>query len=188
MPAKYKKQITPSDLGLWVQIVRNVQPLRNVKQSEDIKKPPKKTILVQEKTFLLEDRPVKNKNRNQPNGSQDRPSLDKLDQLDGALQRRLKRGEIRIAGRLDLHGYTRADAHARLLSFLHQAHQAQDRCILVITGKGREQQSGVLQREVPIWLNSEEMRRIVLAFCHAQKRDGGVGALYILIRRKRSEA
>jgi DNA-nicking Smr family endonuclease len=38
---------------------------------------------------------------------------------------------------------------------------------------------------VPRWLNEGDNRRRVLAFCHAQPKDGGSGALYVLLKRKR---
>ena len=60
------------------------------------------------------------------------------------------------------------------------------RCVIVITGRGRVSEGGgVLRREVPGWLNSPRVRPIVLAISLATPRDGGPGAMYVLLRRLR---
>jgi DNA-nicking Smr family endonuclease len=38
---------------------------------------------------------------------------------------------------------------------------------------------------VPRWLNEPDLRRMILAFSHAAPKDGGEGALYVLLKRKR---
>src|SRR5689334_4788743 len=49
---------------------------------------------------------------------------------------RLRKGEIAIERRLDLHGMTQDDAHAALDRFVRQAWKNGQRMLLVITGKG----------------------------------------------------
>jgi DNA-nicking Smr family endonuclease len=100
---------------------------------------------------------------------------------------RLRRGERRIDGRLDLHGMTQDEAHRALNGFLDRADHSGWRCVLVITGKGRPGSSagGVLRSAVPRWLNEAPNRARLLAFTAAQPKDGGAGALYLLLRRKR---
>ncbi len=107
--------------------------------------------------------------------------------LDTRTRLRMRRGQIDIERRMDLHGMTRNNAHAALSAFLATAHADGLRSVLVITGKGltREGDIGVLRREVPRWLNQAPMRQWVKAFSHAAPRDGGEGALYVLLRRKR---
>lgn len=100
---------------------------------------------------------------------------------------RLRRGEKRIDARLDLHGMTQDEAHRALNAFLDRAERAEWRCVLVITGKGRPGTSaaGVLRAAVPRWLNQAPNRARLLAFTAAQPKDGGAGALYLLLRRRR---
>lgn len=100
---------------------------------------------------------------------------------------RLRRGERRIDARLDLHGMTQDEAHRALDAFLDRAELAEWRCVLVITGKGRAGSSagGVLRAAVPRWLNEAPNRARLLAIAAAQPKDGGAGALYLLLRRKR---
>ncbi|MBT5050537.1 MAG: DNA mismatch repair protein MutS [Rhodospirillaceae bacterium] len=99
---------------------------------------------------------------------------------------RFKRGQMRPEGRLDLHGMVQTEAHRALNSYVAQAQSSGLRCIIVITGKGRVSEGGgVLRNQVPQWLNSPALRPLILAFTPAQPRDGGDGALYVLLRRKR---
>ena len=103
--------------------------------------------------------------------------------IDGSTQRRLIRGEILIDLRLDLHGMTAARAHNQLHQFIESAAQEGCRCVLVITGKG----SGVLNGHVPNWLKQKPLSLHVLALAEARPKDGGSGAFYVLLRRKRGD-
>ena len=98
---------------------------------------------------------------------------------------RLKRGQTPIEERLDLHGMTQAEAHGALNDFVAEAAAGGRRCVLVITGKGRGGSEGVLRRMVPHWLNQPPLRPLILGVAQAQPRDGGAGALYLLLRRRR---
>lgn len=105
--------------------------------------------------------------------------------LDRRSSERMKKGEMVIDGRLDLHGLSQDLAHAELSAFVGRAFEAGRRCLLVITGKGTRQGSGVLRANVPRWLNQTPLRDRILGFSHARPQHGGEGALYVLIRRKR---
>ncbi|BBK34677.1 hypothetical protein STHU_53110 [Allostella humosa] len=109
--------------------------------------------------------------------------------VDARSVERLKRGRMAIDGRLDLHGLTQAEAHSALHRFILSAVAQGRRCILLITGRGGWNSSpaerGVLRRMVPRWLNEPSVRPHVLAYTEAQPRDGGGGALYLLLRRRR---
>lgn len=98
---------------------------------------------------------------------------------------RLKRGEMVIDGRIDLHGLTQEAAHVALNGFIARSHALGRRCLLVITGKGLREGTGVLRAAVPRWLNERPLRGAILAFSHARPQDGGEGALYVLLKRQR---
>ena len=104
--------------------------------------------------------------------------------IDGATRRRLAQGRIPIEARLDLHGLTAAQAERRLARFVDQAARTGVRCVLVITGKGSEGK-GVLRRLVPLWLKTPPLSGQILAISQARQADGGGGALYVMLRRKR---
>ncbi len=109
--------------------------------------------------------------------------------LDRRSLERLRRGRMEIEAELDLHGHTRAEAHRELAAFIEGQAGAGRRCVIVITGKGSTREGGgVLKSAVPDWLNEPELREHVLAFSHARPNDGGEGALYVLLRRKRPRA
>lgn len=104
--------------------------------------------------------------------------------LDRRSQQRLTRGRMTIDGRIDLHGMTQDQAHGALNHFILRGVDRGWRCVLVITGKGTTR-GGVLRGAVPDWLNMPPVRRWILGFHYAQPRDGGQGALYVLLRRRR---
>ena len=125
---------------------------------------------------------------------QPRPALPDLPPLepgraagvDKRTAQRLRRGQLAIEARLDLHGLTQAEAHRRLDHFLAEAFDSGIRNALIITGKGRiSEQGGVLRRMVPRWLAQPPNRARVIAVNEAQPKHGGAGALYVLVKRKR---
>ena len=99
---------------------------------------------------------------------------------------RLRRGRLPAEARLDLHGLTQDKAHRALTDFIARALSSGLRSVIVVTGKGRVSEGGgVLRNQVPQWLNGPDIRPGILAFTPAQPRDGGAGALYVLLRRRR---
>ncbi len=112
--------------------------------------------------------------------------------VDRATAQRFKRGEMPIEASLDLHGMTQDSAHSALVGFIKRARAAGRRCVLVITGKGERAgadgaPTGVLRANVPRWLNEPGLKASVLAIAHARPRQGGTGALYVLLKRVREE-
>ena len=172
------------DVILWQRVIQTVTPIPGRQQkvssqknprywsSEGIspgKKMPSRTLQAERRRVLHEgSRPI------------DLRQGDRAG-LNGGMQRRLIRGDVKIDRRLDLHGKTAAHAQIKLQSFIENAAYSGCRCVLVITGKG----SGVLQRLVPDWIKGERLSGLVLALAQAHKTDGGNGALYILLRRRR---
>jgi DNA-nicking Smr family endonuclease len=93
----------------------------------------------------------------------------------------LQRGRIEVDLELDLHGLTAAYAERTLDAFLRDCKRRHVRCARIIHGKGygSEDRQPVLKRKVNYWLRLYEE---VLAFCSATRRDGGTGAVYLLLR------
>lgn len=104
--------------------------------------------------------------------------------LDRRSAQRLRRGEMPIEARLDLHGMTQDEAHRALHRFIARMHEEGKRAVLVITGKGTDS-GGVLRQGVPRWLAEPARRAAILKIETAQPRHGGSGALYVLLRRRR---
>lgn len=99
------------------------------------------------------------------------------------LQRKLRRGELRIEAELDLHRMTRDAARTAIAEFLHACLHQHKRCVRIIHGKGHGSfnKQPVLKGLVNHWL---QQRNEVLAFCSARPNDGGSGAVYVLLRRQ----
>jgi DNA-nicking Smr family endonuclease len=117
--------------------------------------------------------------------------------LDKRTDERLRKGKMEIDGRIDLHGLRQQEARDALTRMLLQSFADGKRCILVITGQGKEKANeneldwweskpGLLRRSVPEWLTQKPLADIVLQTHTAKQHDGGAGALYVLLRRKRN--
>ncbi|MGE0254772.1 MAG: Smr/MutS family protein [Alphaproteobacteria bacterium] len=97
-----------------------------------------------------------------------------------------------MEARLDLHGEFQEQAYRLLVGFLTRAAASGLRVVLVITGKGRSttdewgRGGGVLRRQVPHWLAQAPLAELVLATAPARPDHGGGGAMYVLLRRKRT--
>ncbi|MEO0983109.1 MAG: Smr/MutS family protein [Pseudomonadota bacterium] len=97
-------------------------------------------------------------------------------------ERRVRRGQAPIAARLDLHGHTQATAADALRRFLTAQRGEGARCVLVITGKGRDGE-GVLRRRFLQWLETAEAKALASGFAPAHRKHGGGGAWYVFLRR-----
>ncbi|MBK9130567.1 MAG: Smr/MutS family protein [Gammaproteobacteria bacterium] len=103
--------------------------------------------------------------------------------LQHGVMRKLRRGQFPVDAELDLHGMTATIARRELYAFLERCRTAAARCVLIIHGKGLStpDRRPVLKSGVNAWLRQ---RDDVLAFCSARPRDGGTGALYVLLRKQ----
>lgn len=99
-------------------------------------------------------------------------------------QRRIRRGQMEIQARLDLHGHTQDTAHRELVDFLLHEADMGARCVLVITGKGR-MGAGVLRSRLSDWIGDPALRAIIAGHAKAHPRHGGEGATYIFLRTPR---
>ena len=102
--------------------------------------------------------------------------------LPAGLTDRLRRGEFAVADEIDLHGLNALAARAALREFLAQAVRRRLGCVRVVHGKGLRSGPGgpVLKHAVNSWLRKVDA---VLAFASTPPRDGGTGALYVLLAR-----
>lgn len=108
--------------------------------------------------------------------------------LDPRVLKRLRAGEYAPQAHLDLHGLTRVEAKAALERFLLAPQGGPRRglrCVLVVHGRGlhSKDQIPVLKEGVQMWLSRGPLAARVLAFTSARPADGGVGAVYVLLRR-----
>lgn len=114
--------------------------------------------------------------------------------IDKHAARAIRRGKLPIEDRIDLHGKTRAEAHAAVTAFLQDRAAHGMKCVLVITGKGGHVadnagghvavRQSVLRLELPGWLASQALAPVVIGSEIALPRDGGAGARYVLLRKQ----
>lgn len=116
---------------------------------------------------------------------QDCPAI--LDYSRGGLSfkalKNLRRGNYPAEKTLDLHGMTVDQARIALLRFLGECEAANIRHVIIVHGKGfRSANKPVIKAMVNRWLRATD---IVLAFHSAQPKDGGSGAVYVLLKKQR---
>ncbi len=194
-PAGKGPGLKDADLALWKHVTRDAKPLAKrappparapAPETSPAKAAPKADKGSMSTRHLPRPRPVAVAKRAEPAIEHGRAAG-----VDRRSVERLRRGRLPIEARLDLHGYTQVQAHAALDHFLGEAQARGLRCVLVITGKGTTTGAtmgagGVLRGQVPRWLNEPGNRARVLAFDYAQPKHGGLGALYVLMRRRKS--
>lgn len=107
--------------------------------------------------------------------------------LDARILRRLRHGEFAYQAWVDLHGLSAAAARIEVERFITDAFANGHRAVLVVHGRGLNSKDNVpvLKERLKSWLARGRIGRIVLAFTSARPADGGAGALYVLLRRRR---
>jgi len=111
-----------------------------------------------------------------------------VDGLDRHVMGKLRRGEFSIQDHLDLHGFTRDEAREKVEAFLLEAISQGKRCVLIIHGRGHGSKDHipVLKNALKSWLERRALSKKVLAFSTAQPFDGGAGAVYVLLKTRKS--
>jgi DNA-nicking Smr family endonuclease len=99
----------------------------------------------------------------------------------------LRAGTYSIQGQLDLHGLDREEAHAAVEDFVPAMCRFRSCCVKIIHGRGINSPGdrAVLKESLQRWLSTRRMGRHVVAYASAPNSDGGVGAVYVLLRRAR---
>ncbi len=105
------------------------------------------------------------------------------------LLRRLRKGRFAVQAELDLHGHSQEEARRELHQFLAACAGRGLTCVRIVHGRGHHSpnQTPVLKKQLPQWLHWKQNARYVAAFTSAPGQDGGGGALYVLLRRKKSK-
>ncbi len=107
--------------------------------------------------------------------------------LDLMIVSQLQSRQFSPEAHIDLHGLNCEQAFQNLVGFFRNAYYKGARTVLIVTGRGLNSLNGVpvLRSRVQQWLTQDPFKRVVLAFCTAKQEDGGAGAFYVLIRRRK---
>ena len=95
--------------------------------------------------------------------------------------RKLRRGTWVVQSQIDLHGFRTDEARDAMSLFIRDAAKRGLRCVRVIHGKGlgSTNKEPVLKGKVRAWLSQKSE---VMAFVEARERDGGAGAVVVLLQ------
>ena len=97
---------------------------------------------------------------------------------------------------IDLHGYTLDEANKFIENFIIKSYQENINKLIVVTGKGIHSQNekdpyvskdlSILKYSVPEFiLNNKNLMKIIYEIKDAKIEDGGSGAFYIFLKKKR---
>jgi DNA-nicking Smr family endonuclease len=96
--------------------------------------------------------------------------------------RKLHEGKFSVQDYLDLHDMSVEEAENEVAHFLKDSLIKGLRCIKIIHGRGLRSPKGpVLKNSLLKWL-SGRYRKFIIAFVTARQCDGGLGALYVLLK------
>ena len=199
---KDKKKISRNDLKLWYQIVDKVEPIKK-RDNPDIKDQEQSSI----DAGSIVSRDVNQQKIIKKKISKDKVAIklapskvpikkDELLKFTGIhrrLEQKMSRGQIDIDSTLDLHGMTQEEAKHAIINFIKVANKNNLKIILIITGKGisientntrnkNRYERGVLNKNLPAWLQMPEIRDYVNGYRYANQKHGGEGAYYILLK------
>lgn len=96
---------------------------------------------------------------------------------------KLHAGQFSVQGFLDLHGFTGEEVNKELDRFLANAFRKDWRCVKIIHGRGLRSVKGPVLKDAVARRLVGRYRKQVLAFVSARQCDGGLGAVYVLLRR-----
>ncbi|MBM3803117.1 MAG: hypothetical protein FJW26_12525 [Acidimicrobiia bacterium] len=98
----------------------------------------------------------------------------------------LRTGHFAVQAHLDLHGLSILDARDLFEKFIRDCVWRAYGCVRIVHGRGQHSTDGLplLKEHLQKWLCSRRMGRHIVAYTSARLRDGGGGALYVLLKRK----
>jgi len=96
--------------------------------------------------------------------------------------------------KLDLHGFSLADANKSVKKFITYSFKNGYKKILVVTGKGLRSKSydnpyaseklSILKYSIPEYIkNDNDLNEKISKICKADEKDGGDGAIYIFLKK-----
>jgi DNA-nicking Smr family endonuclease len=160
------------DYDEWLKIIKLFKPNTNLNKINDIKK-------MDIEQFVKSINPSVNLNTIPTQNSHNHKEICKapINEI-----KKIKNNKITIERYLDLHGFTSNIAEKRFYDFVNASYIKKLRLLLVITGKGQNNE-GVLRQNILKWINNKEVSSYILYYDEALNKDGGSGAYYIFLKK-----
>ena len=172
--------------------------LKNMKSVKPFKKDTSiiKTKIKNKNNVKL-DKKTNTKNTNKQTIIEHKISSSEFKLSFGEVNKELKQGKINIDRRIDLHGYSLAEAHIKFISEVKKNYNKNKRCLLIITGKGvhkkieNEQDTnpklfyGKIKNSIINWISEQDLKKYILTYQDAGFEHGGDGALFVYLRKKK---
>ncbi|MCY4336900.1 MAG: Smr/MutS family protein [Litoreibacter sp.] len=189
MSRRKPRGLRPDEQDLWSRVTETAEPIK-APQTLFVETP--KTATVPPAKPALPLKPFKVGEKAKP-AQTAMPAPQTPVAMDRKTYTKMKRGKITPDAKIDLHGMTQDQAHPALVSTIMNAYASGKRLVLVVTGKGKERdtggpipvRTGILKHAVPQWLRQPPMAQVVLQVTEASKNMGGSGALFVYLRRQR---
>ncbi|WP_157014440.1 Smr/MutS family protein [Mesorhizobium xinjiangense] len=188
MRSKNTRRLSKEERRLWHEVARTAEPLKGRK----LPLSPEDVEAVGESEAAIDRGPARSPAAAPAAGAGMGGPARARSAAPGAIDRttraKIAKGRLALEATVDLHGLTQSEAHSLLLAFLSRAYVGGIRQVLVITGKGTSSGGdGVLRKSVPDWLATAAFRQLVTGYSHAARHHGGSGALYVRLRKPRSD-
>lgn len=106
--------------------------------------------------------------------------------IDKNTDKKLKSGKIKIDLKVDFHGLTINEAFDLLKNTIENAYNSGLKLILFITGKGNgtKKDRDSIKSLIGNWMKTPFISSKVIKYTDAQQKDGGTGAIYVLLKNK----
>lgn len=174
-----KKNLTPEDSDLFRLTIGKVHTVKNDKvllTAEHKPKPYPKAQLINVEEHLS----TRDDFELEPLGVEDSLSF-MMPGLQHNVLKKLRKGQFGLDAEIDLHGLNSNEAKRQLLHFLYDSVEDGSRCVHIVHGKGYRSADNhpVLKNNLNVWLRQH---KDVQAFCSAPIKQGGAGAVFVLLQ------
>jgi DNA-nicking Smr family endonuclease len=179
-----RRRLTQEESRLWRRVTARDKPLRPIVDEPEAESPVKLEFKKPLKSVAPKPAPT-----NATSTKAEKPKAPRAHNF--GEEKRVRRGQVDVEGRIDLHGFTQIAAESALETFLIGAQRARKRTVLVITGRGSLEpswphpQRGVLRRRLPEWLDALARDGIVSGYASAHRAHGGDGAFYVFLKQRK---
>jgi len=179
-----------SDDNIFLNFLSGVKP---IKKTNKITKSLPKQKLVSKSKF----KPKTKELNKPPEKKKHITTLEKLRIEKSSINRKLKKGKIKINKKIDFHGCSIEEAKELFLSTINECFLKNYRCILFVTGKGinkklsdnpleKKLYFGKIRNNFLRWTSIPTAQNKILNVQQANIENGGDGAFFVYLRKNKN--